>query len=375
MKLTLQLQLLPDIAQANALQTTVERFNEAATWLAGVAFQHQCTNKILLQKIAYRDLRDRFDLPADTAIRCIAQVVEAYKRDKTICPTFRAHAAIPFSMGKNIGFKGPDRVSISTLQGRVIVPCLMGAYQANRFGFAKGQADLVRREDGKWFLLVTITVPDGTLIPVSDFLGIDLGVKNIAVTSDGETFTGESVEHTRQRYHRRRQTLQHAAAGRKRRGKRPKNIRGALRRITHREARFRRDVNHCISKRVVASAKDTGRGLALEDLTGIRDRTQFRRPQRARISGWSFRQLRQFVTYKAALYGVLLVLVDPCYTSQICSACGHCEKANRPSQAEFLCRQCGYSLNADLNGARNIRARALVNAPMESPQSAEHSAA
>ena len=74
-------------------------------------------------------------------------------------------------MRKNISFKGPDRVSISTLTGRVIVPYLLGAYQAQRFGFAHGQTDLVLRSDGKWFLLVTVDVPDGTPIPVTDFIG------------------------------------------------------------------------------------------------------------------------------------------------------------------------------------------------------------
>ncbi len=73
MKLTLQIQLLPDTTQADALRVTVERFNEAATWLAGVAFEQQCANKIALQKLTYYELRARFGLPADTAIRCIAK--------------------------------------------------------------------------------------------------------------------------------------------------------------------------------------------------------------------------------------------------------------------------------------------------------------
>lgn len=174
MKLTLQLQLLPDATQADALRTTVERFNDAATWLAAIAFQQRCANKIALQKLTYYALRERFGLPADTAIRCIAQVVEAYKRNKTLCPTFRPHAAVPFSLGKNIGFKGPDRVSLSTLAGRVIVPYIMGAYQQERFGFAHGQADLVLRRDGKWFLLVTVDVPEGTVLPITDFIGVDV---------------------------------------------------------------------------------------------------------------------------------------------------------------------------------------------------------
>ncbi len=143
MKLTLQLQLLPDDTQADALRSIVERFNEAATWLARVAFAHQCANKVGLQKLAYYELRARFGLPADTAIRCIAQVMEAYKRDKTFAPALRPQAAVPFSMRKNLGFKGPDWVSIQTLTGRVVVPYLMGTYQAQRFGFAHGKTDMV----------------------------------------------------------------------------------------------------------------------------------------------------------------------------------------------------------------------------------------
>ena len=343
MKLTLQLQLLPDIAQADALRTTVERFNEAATWLAGVAFREHCANKVALQKLTYYELRERFGLPADTAIRCIAQVVEAYKRDKTICPTFRPHAAVPFSMGKNIGFKSPDRVSISTLDGRVIVPYIMGTYQQERFGFAHGQADLVLRRDGKWFLLVTVDVPDGTRLPTTDFIGVDLGVVNLATTSDADTHTGEAVEACRTRYARRRQRLQRAAHLSHLPGKRPKNIRRALQRTSRREAAFRRAVNHGISKGLVATATDTRRGIALEDLEGIRARTPFRQSQRARMSGWAFAQLRRFIEYKARLSGVPVVVVDPKHTSQQCAACGHIARNNRRSQAVFSCQSCGYT--------------------------------
>ena len=364
MRLSIQLQLLPDSTQADALCTTDERFNEAANWLAPIAFTQQCANKIALQKLTYYELRARFGLPADTAIRCIAQVVEAYKRDKTICPTFRTHAAVPFSMGKNIGFKSPDRVSISTLDGRVIVPYIMGAYQHERFGLAHGQADLVLRRDGKWFLLVTVDVPEGTRLPITDFIGVDLGVVNLATTSDAETDTGEAIDACRTRYARRRQRLQRAAHVSHLHGKRPKNIRRALQRTSRREAAFRRDVNHDISKGLVATATDTMRGIALEDLEGIRQRgTPFRQPQRARMSGWAFAQLRSFIEYKARLSGVPVVLVDPKHTSQQCSACGHIARANRRSQAVFSCQSCGFTANADINAALNIRFRANVSWP------------
>jgi putative transposase len=368
MKLTLQLQLLPNDAQSASLRATMERFNEAANWLAGHAFVRQLANKIELQKLHYRELRERFSLSAQMAVRCIAQVAEAYKRDKGKQPTFRPHAAFPYDQ-RILAFKGLDRVSLLTLDGRLLVPFVMGKYQQERFGFAKGQCDLVYRHDGLWFLLVTVDVPDGTPLPSTDFLGVDLGVVNLATDSDGEAHSGAAVEAVRQRYHARRQTLQKAAAARKRRGQRPKSIRRALRRMRRREANFRRHENHRLAKRLVAKAKDTGRGLALEELTGIRDRTRFAKPQRARISGWAFFQLRTFLAYKARLAGVSLALVDPRNTSRTCAVCGHCDKANRKSQAHFGCQACGHQAHADLNAARNIRARAAVNQPLFSEQS------
>lgn len=369
MKLTLQLQVLPGVEDTARLKETVERFNAAAEWLAGLAFESKCANKVVLQKLHYRELRDRFGLSAQMAVRSIAQVVEAYKRDKRVRPRFRKHAAMPFDQ-RMMSFKGVDRVSLLTLEGRVLCPILMGCYQRERFSNAKGQSDLVLRRDGRWFLLVTVDVPDGTPIPTTDFLGVDLGVVSLATTSDGETFTGEVVEAARARYHERRRTLQKAAAAKAKRGERPRSIRRALQRTGEREARFRRDQNHRIAKSLVQTAAGTERGIALEDLQGIRDRIRLRRSQRARVHGWSFFQLRAFVQYKSALAGVPVVLVDPAYTSQTCAACGHREKGNRPTQSEFRCLACGHEAHADINAALNIRARACVMAPKVSEKAA-----
>jgi len=344
MKLTLQTQLLPDPEDAAKIMATVERFNEAATWLAEIAFGRKIANKFELQKLCYAELRERFGLSAQMAIRCIAQVCEAYKRDKGKRPKYRKHSAMPFDQ-RIISFKGPDRVSLLTLEGRVIVPFIMGKYQVERFGFARGQCDLVLRKDGKWFLLVTVDVPEGTKLPVTDFLGVDLGIVNIACDSDGNVYTGEAVEKIRRKHQASRKTRQR---------KETKGTKKQLKKLAGKEARFRKHENHRISKTIVANAKGTGRGIALEDLKGIRDRTTVRNRQRNRHSGWSFFQLRAFVKYKAALAGVPVVTVDPRNTSKTCSVCGHCDRANRPTRDMFLCKQCRYSANADLNAARNL---------------------
>ena len=353
--LTLQLQLLPTTSQAAVLKTTIERFNAAASWVAGEAFRLQTANKIKLQQTVYYPIRERFGLSAQMAVRCIAQACEAFKRDKTIRPTFRPDAAMPYD-SRIMAFKGIDRVSLLTLGGRVLIPVVMGQYQRERFTEAVGQSDLVRRKDGKWFLLVTVDVPDGTPIQTTDFLGVDLGIVSLATDSDGTTYTGAAVENVRRRHQRNRKSLQKTGT---------KGARKRLKALAGREGRFKRIENHRISKAIVATAQGTQRGIALEDLKHIRARITVRRSQRNRQGGWGFGQLRSFIEYKAKLAGVIVVAVDPRNTSRTCNQCGHCEKANRRSQSEFQCVHCGFSLNADFNAARNLSGlgRLVVNAP------------
>jgi IS605 OrfB family transposase len=125
-----------------------------------------------------------------------------------------------------------------------------------------------------------------------------------------------------------------------------------------RQRRFQAQVNHEISKRLAEKAKALGVGIAMEDLTDIRERVEptVSKRFRRRFGNWGFSQLRRFVEYKAALAGVPVVAVDPRNSSRTCSECGHCEKGNRPDWATFRCQHCGYSTGADLNAARNIRA-------------------
>lgn len=349
MKLTLQTQLLPDRDHAAKLLATVERFSAAAAWLAGKAFEAQVSNKIVLQRLHYTELRTRFGLSAQMAVRCIAQVCQAYKRDKSIRPVFRPHAAMPFDQ-RMMSFKGADRVSLLTLAGRVLVPVVMGKYQAERFTHAKGQSDLVLRADGKWFLLVTVDVPSDAPMPMTDFLGVDLGMAQIATDSDGNAHSGTAVEAIRRKHNLQRKRLQ-------RRG--TKGAKKKLQRVGNKEARFRRHTNHVISKAIVEAARRTDRGIALEDLRGIHDRVTARGgDNRNRLSGWSFGQLFAFLGYKAQRAGVPVATVDPRNTSRTCAACGHCSKSNRKSQSEFLCVSCGHRTNADVNAALNIKALA-----------------
>jgi putative transposase len=353
MKLVATIKLLPTDEQAQALLATLERVNAACTWLAERAFEEKTADKYRLHGLYYKSMREQFGLSAQMAVRAIGKVCDAYKRDRSKQPRFKPHGAIAYDQ-RILSFKAADRVSILTLSGRLFVPFVTGNYHRARLEGVRGQADLVLRK-GKWFLYVTVDVPDGAPIDPEDWLGVDLGIRNLAVDSDGEQHSGVGVETVRQRMHQLRSDLQSCGT---------KSAKRHLKRLSGHEARFRSDVNHTISKHIVAKAKGTGRGIALEDLLGIRSRATVRKGQRAMHSGWAFFQLRSFLSYKGALAGVPVVAVDPRNTSRTCPSCDHIDKANRRSQSEFCCKSCGFSDHADHVGAVNIARRASANMPI-----------
>lgn len=351
MHLTMQLKLLPTATQADAMLRTMERFNAACGALAAVAFSNRCANKVELQKLAYHDIRRDFGLGAQMTVRAIAKVVEVYKRDKDIQPTFRPHGAIVYDQ-RILSWKGADRVSIQTNDGRQIMPWVCGAYQQAMLERARGQADLIYR-DSMFFLHVTIDAGDVPEGDPTEYLGVDLGRRNIAADSDGETFCGAHNASLRNRHARLRRKLQKKGT---------KSAKRLLRRRRLKEARFATNVNHRISRAIVRKAKGTGRGVGMEDLTHIRGRTTVKKSQRRAHHSWAFAQLRSFVDYKAALHGVPLVCVDPRYTSQACPECGCIDRRNRPERDRFACISCGFSGPADTTAARNIARRAERNA-------------
>ncbi|WP_406699378.1 transposase [Singulisphaera sp. Ch08] len=352
MNLTLRLRLLPNGTQTAKLLAVMERFNEAATFAAQVAFEAKVYSQPSIHKLAYRAIRDRFGLSAQLAVRAIGKAVETFRRDKTVGPVFKSRGAVTYDE-RILSFKGLDKVSLTTLDGREVIAMVFGEYQGARFDRIKGQVDLVYHA-GQFHLYATIKVPEDPGIEIRGFLGVDLGIVNLATDSDGNVYTGEPVEKTRQRNHGARRSFQKTGT---------KSAKRRLKKIAKREAHFRRNENHVISKRLVALAKDTDRGIGLEDLKHIRDRITVRAKDRAKHSGWAFGQLLAFVTYKATLAGVPVLTVDARNTSRTCNVCGDCEKSNRKNQAEFLCKHCGHSENADRNAARNIRDRATLRWP------------
>jgi len=361
MKLTLLVKLAPDEEQKDLLLRTMERFNEACNDIAKVAYHNKLANKWALHKLVYYRIREQYGLSAQMTVRAISKVVEAYKRDKSKLCKFRSHGAMVYDE-RILSWKGLEYASVLTLEGRIKVPIRIGEYQRARMDRLKGQADLLLR-DGVFYLAATIDAPEETPYDPVGTLGIDLGLKYLSYDSDGEHYSGKEVDEVRERNAKLRADLQSCET---------KSAKRHLKKLSGKEARFHRDLNHVISRKIVAKAKGTQRRIALEGLKGIRRGVSARRSQRSRLHSWGFYQLRSFVEYKARLEGVSVVAVNPRGTSHICPVCGINERANRPERDLFRCIGCGYAGQADHVAAVNIAARADVDRPIVPRDFFEH---
>ncbi|WP_254650764.1 transposase, partial [Streptomyces sp. GbtcB7] len=335
-----------------------------------VAFNRGVRDRNGLQKEVYADLKTAFGLSAQPAVRAVKKVVDAYatlranlragnlgpstsRRCRKALSTpivFRPEAAQPFD-DRCLSWQHDARtVSIWTVDGRMKGIRYTGHPDQLKtlVQYRRGESDLIQR-GGKWFLIATCEIPGAEMFEPVDWIGVDRGIANLATTSDGTNYQGRRLSRYRRWQARKRGELQK---------KKTRSARRRLSRRTCKEQRHATHVNHVISKEIVSVAQRTGRGIAVEELDGIRERVRLRRDQRATLSSWPFHQLGQHLAYKARRAGVPFLEVDPAYTSQRCPRCGHTERANRPTRDRFCCRRYGLAGPADAVAGVNVRDRA-----------------
>jgi putative transposase len=384
----LKLHTTPD--QFRALRTTQLAHRDALNSVSRYAFAHgQMGNKVGLQEGTYQELRARFGLPAQMARSVPRQVGATYK---TLWTRANAYAearkagrtkkrykglnqapkyvspTLAYQPGHDYGFKTEQRVSILTLDGRVIVP--YAGYRPHvaliehgaQIGAAKLWYDKPRKQ---FYLLVSLAVEVADPTPERHrrIVGVDVGQRYLAVATDTQNQTacyrGKQVRARADHYARLRKRLQR------------KGTRSATRRlvvVSGRERRLKQDRNHLISRCIVDAYPASLIGL--ENLTHIRERTERRHSKKAsakqrkanrHASKWAFAELHGYVAYKAVLAGSMAVKVDAYRTSQACPRCGHTTPANRPAKGLlFVCQACGMEVHADLIAARNIALRTLL---------------
>jgi putative transposase len=388
--LTAKLKLHTTPEQFHALRQTQLAYRDALNYVSTYAFEHgKMSNKVRLQDGTYDEVRARYKIPAQMACSIPRQVGATYK---TLWTKVKQNAAqrkagitkkrykgldhppkyvsptLTYQLGHDYSFKAEQRVSILTLQGRVILPYT--GYDKHialicadtHIGAAKLWYDKARKQ---FYLLVSleIEVADPTPETHTQVAGVDVGVRYLAVTSTtkGEaTFhTGKSIVPKANHYARLRKRLQ------------KKGTRSTTRRlvvISGRERRLKADANHLVSTRI--ALRHPHSLIGLENLTDIRERTKRKRGKKAThkqrranatYSKWSFAELQSMIAYKALLRSSMAIKVDAHYTSKACPVCGHTCDANRPHQGLlFVCQNCQYTLHADLVGARNITMRTLL---------------
>jgi predicted transposase len=234
---TVMVKLDPTKKQYQMLLDTMHRFNEACNSIAETVFALHSANKVEIHKTVYYPVREHFGLSAQLAVRAISKVCEAYKRDKSIKPEFRPDGAIVYDQ-RILTWKGLESVSLTTLQARQLIPVRIGDYQKARMDRVRGQADLILVK-GIFYLCVVVEVSEETSYDPKGVLGVDLGIKYLAVDSDGEVHSGEQVNQTRDKLDSLKSRLQ---------SKGTKSAKRHLKKLSGRMARFSKDVNHCISK-------------------------------------------------------------------------------------------------------------------------------
>ena len=388
--LTAKLKLRHTPEQKIALDAVTLAYRDALNFTSQKAFQmDKSSNAAKIQKEVYATLREQYGLGAQMACSVPRHVGATYKtlwtkvkqsaakravnpkakRYKGLdnAPKF-ASRTLSYQYNRDYSFKKDQQVSITTLDGRLILP--YEGYQKHleyiTGGAELGAAKLYYQKTKKqYFLLVSLTFPLPEVAPTThkQVVGVDVGMRYFATAcnTSGKTLfkSGGQTLRKAERYAKARKSLQQ------------KGTRSAVRRLVQlsgRERRFIADVNSSLSAQILKTFPNAFIGV--EELTGIRDRTEKRsrknssektRKANRRHARWSYAELLGFLAYKAPLHGSMVVKVDAHYTSQTCPRCGHCSKGNRPQKGlMFVCESCGYKLHADLVGARNVGLRALL---------------
>jgi putative transposase len=399
--ITAKLKLITTTEQFQALRATQLAYRDALNAVSSYAFEHgKTSSNVALHRGMYAVLRVHYGLPSQLACSVERQVAATYKglwtklqknaehRRKKITkkrfkgldqPPHYSSPTVQYTYERDYTFQRNQQVSVGTLNGRISLPYqgkdshIALIQQGASIGDAKLWYDTPKQT---FYLLVSLSieVSDPTPAHLQAVVGVDVGMRYLAVTS---TSTGKTSFHPGKRV---RHQANHYARLRKRLQK--KGTRGAkrrLKRIEQRERRLKMQANHCVAKQIIEQHPHALIGL--ENLTDIRERTKRKKRKRKKngkgyervspkarkanrvYSQWSFAELQELISYKAALAGSLAIKVDADYTSQTCPMCGYRSEQNRPHKGLlFLCHneECHYTLHADLVGARNVTMRTLL---------------
>jgi IS605 OrfB family transposase len=226
---------------------------------------------------------------------------------------------------------------------------------------------LYHKRKKKWFVNLSYSFkvePNKELDP-NVRVGADLGLAVpvcLAVNNGfGRAYLreeGESIQSFRRQIERRRKALRRNERKilERRSGHGRKHKIESIEKLRELESNFRRTANHRLSRAVVNFALKHRAGIiVIENLEGFKEE----HAEDKFLSSWTYFELQTMIIQKADEVGIEVEKINPKYTSQRCSKCGHIEKANREGR-QFKCRKCGQSFDADYNAARNLATKDIV---------------
>jgi len=351
---TIRCKLITPEADLPVLNELFSRYAEACSEIAQWGRDNRESNAIRLHHALYRKIKTDYGLTSNLVVTALRRAAGSLKTAK-LRGKFEFRATFVYLDRDTFRMiLKKNEISYSTHEGRKRAVLDIGDYQREALASASKcqSATLVRTRNGQFFVNIFIEseVPDAT---GGGVLGVDLGIRNIAVTSTGKKFDGKAVREYREKRWKIRASLQSNGT---------RGAKKVLRKLSGKEARRIAKTNHEIAKAIVAEAVLTGCSLIrMEKLNGIRERTKIPNRHRNRmVSLWTFFQLQGFVRYKAAMRGIKVELIEPAYTSQTCHRCLRRGLRNKET---FVCTPCDISMDADENAAKVIAGGAVVNRP------------
>jgi len=356
--------------QRDALHRTAEQYLYCANRTAAFCWNDDSfttckTNKRQVRDALYGDFREETELQAQLvqaaikrAVEAVKACVERWKKGQRVSrPTFTSET-MDYDRRSATFYR--RKVSLATVEGRVEPSFVLPSDSPTPYERYVLSDDYEFRQstlrydptDDEFYLHISTRRYDSDSAEVSEetghqtVLGIDLGVNSLAVSSTGTFWQGDDYDHWYREFEKRRGEMHQRGT---------QAAHNAIQRLGNREEAWRKQYLHTIANEIITEAVKTDCDvIAFEELTGIRERLSHAKWHHI----WAFRRLFEYVSYKAPERSVSVKQVAPNHTSQRCSRtdCGFTHEDNRHGE-QFHCQKCGYEVNTDYNGAKNIALR------------------
>ncbi len=371
--LTVVCKINPTSTQVAKIDATLKAFADGCNYINDTV-DPKLTNNVRIQTLVYKQVREQFGLSANLAIRAINRVAgnrKTAKKDHKPVLKFKPTSADYDA--RIFAFRESDwTVSLTLNGGRERFKVQLGNYGRGKLtGSNPTSATLSKHRDGNYSVNIQVKTTAPDIKSTDSVIGADLGRTDICVTSTGTKHSGKQITQKRNKYAKTRALVQTKSTKGTRTSRR--SCHRLLARLSGRERRFQSWHSHKISKQLVSQAKESNSIIALEDLTGIRERTNKQpksKKERRLSNNWAFYQLRQYIEYKAIGAGVKVVFIPPAYTSKTCHRCNHIHPNPDLSYRHgkyFRCGHCLWTGDADLNASMNIQQWGVtVNTPEQS---------